>query len=128
MRSTHVPKFVSELLAQRVPEGRGVHFEAKLVPQRDANMRVEWFKDQHPLQMGNSHTIIIPHSSPSPGSRYRPLHDFGYVALDITHTIPEDSGVYTCRASNPLGEAITQAVLHVDCEFSTEFCPHPYSQ
>ncbi len=51
-----------------------------------------------------------------PGSRYRPLHDFGYVALDITHTIPEDSGVYACRAYNPLGETITQAVLQVDCE------------
>lgn len=38
----------------------------------------------------------------------------GYVALDITHTIPEDSGIYTCRAWNQLGQAESNAMLNVD--------------
>ena len=29
-----------------------MHFEAKLTPQRDPNLKVEWYKDQQPLQMG----------------------------------------------------------------------------
>lgn len=37
------------------------------------------------------------------GHRFRPIHDFGYVALDIVDLIAEDSGTYTCRAVNLLG-------------------------
>lgn len=37
------------------------------------------------------------------GHRFRPIHDFGYVALDIVDLIAEDSGTYTCRAVNMVG-------------------------
>lgn len=47
------------------------------------------------------------------GSRIAKTHDFGYVALDMTHVRGDDDGVYMCRASNPLGEAVTTASMKV---------------
>lgn len=43
------------------------------------------------------------------------MHDFGYVALNLKYVYPEDSGTYTCRAINELGEAVTSATLNVQC-------------
>ena len=47
------------------------------------------------------------------GSRFHPIHDFGYVALDIADLIAEDSGIYTCRATNLAGvdEAVAQLIV-----------------
>lgn len=45
------------------------------------------------------------------GHRFRPIHDFGYVALDIVDCIAEDSGIYTCRAVNLLGSDETSCQL-----------------
>ena len=56
--------------------------------------------------------------TPSSGHRHRPLHDFGYVALDIVGTIPEDNGIYTCRATNGLGYDETSAILKTSREYS----------
>ena len=64
------------------------------------------------------------------GTRIRTIHDFGYVALEFVHVHPEDSGsaaffvhfnrssvfslgIYTCRASNAFGEAITE--FEIEC-------------
>lgn len=44
------------------------------------------------------------------------MHDFGYVALNMKYVNPEDSGTYTCRAVNDLGEAVTSATLFVQCK------------
>lgn len=44
------------------------------------------------------------------------MHDFGYVALNMKYVNPEDSGTYTCRAVNDLGEAVTAATLFVQCK------------
>lgn len=46
------------------------------------------------------------------------MHDFGYVALNMKYVNPEDSGTYTCRATNELGEAVTSATLFVQCEYA----------
>ena len=82
----------------RLGEGRNVHFEAKLTPITDANLKVEWLKDGQPVTVGH---------------RFRPIHDFGYVALDILGLIEEDSGTYTCRATNLSGQAQIQTLLEV---------------
>ena len=42
-----------------------------------------------------------------------PVNDFGYVALDILWTYPEDGGLYTCRATNKHGSDETMA--HIKC-------------
>lgn len=50
-------------------------------------------------------------------NRVSTMHDFGYVALNFKYTYPEDSGTYTCRAVNELGEAVTSSTLFVECEY-----------
>lgn len=47
------------------------------------------------------------------GHRFRPIHDFGYVALDIIDVIEEDTGTYTCRAVNLLG--VDETSCHLTC-------------
>lgn len=53
-----------------------------------------------------------------PGSRITKTHDFGFVSLDMSHVRDEDEGVYMCRASNALGEAVTTASMKIKCELS----------
>ena len=91
------PHFLTEIRnLPHILEGRRAHFEAKLEPITDPHLQVEWLKDGQP--------III-------GHRFRPIHDFGYVALDIIDTISEDSGTYTCRATNLMGTCECKAQL-----------------
>lgn len=54
------------------------------------------------------------------GSRFRTVHDFGYVALDIMYLTGEDAGVYMCKATNQLGEAITSATLKIKSKFEND--------
>ena len=39
------------------------------------------------------------------------MYDFGFVALDILYTYPEDSGVYMCKATNKYGSDVNQVQL-----------------
>lgn len=79
-------------------ENQSAHFEARLIPVGDSRMKVEWFKNGVPLQDAN---------------RISTLNDFGFVALDMKYVRPEDSGTYSCRATNELGQAVTSATLIV---------------
>lgn len=113
------PNFTTEFRNLEVVEGRSAHFDAKLAPFTDSRMKVEWFHNDKPMQMGKRLEKVVLIKSVSfvisglftAGSRFKMIHDFGFVALDILHTIPEDSGVYVCRATNPLGVAETQGAL-----------------
>lgn len=44
------------------------------------------------------------------------MNDFGYCALNMKYVNPEDSGTYTCRAVNDLGQAVTSSSLIVQCK------------
>jgi hypothetical protein len=48
------------------------------------------------------------------------MHDFGYVALNMKYVNPEDSGTYTCRATNELGQAVTSSTLMVQSKASLD--------
>lgn len=48
-------------------------------------------------------------------NRLTTMNDFGYVALNMKYVNPEDSGTYTCRAVNELGQAVTSSTLIVQC-------------
>lgn len=54
--------------------------------------------------------VIFPFFS---GSRATVTYRFGFVALDILNVIQADAGVYTCRATNVMGQAETSANLRV---------------
>lgn len=97
------PKFVTfPRNIDNLVEGQNAHFEAKIEPLADPNLHIEWFKDGRPVTIGH---------------RFRPIHDFGYVAMDIVGLISEDSGTYTIRATNNVGSVETTATLQCKSEF-----------
>ena len=49
-----------------------------------------------------------------PGARLRSTFDFGLVTLDIMSLRGDDSGIYTCRAVNQMGEAVSTCTLKVE--------------
>lgn len=90
------PIFISHLNNVECAEGDTVHFECHVEPSKDPTMKIEWFANGKPL--------------PS-GARFKSTYDFGYVALDISHAYEEDSGIYTCKATNSKGSASTTGSL-----------------
>ena len=91
------PKFVTfPRNVDNLVEGQNAHFEAKIEPLADPNLHIEWFKDGRPVTIGH---------------RFRPIHDFGYVAMDVVGLISEDSGTYTIRATNNVGSCEATATL-----------------
>lgn len=93
------PEFKNPIKDQlNVGEGGFAHFEARLEPVGDSTMRVEWFKDNRPVEASSRTTTFF---------------NFGYVALTIKQLTIHDIGTYTCRAYNALGQATTSANLTV---------------
>lgn len=88
-----------------VPEGKSAHFECRLIPVGDPYLRIEWFRNEKPLE---------------DSSRISKQQDFGYVSMDIAHVREEDEGVYMCRATNPLGEAVTTASMRIRTKASIQ--------
>lgn len=98
MDINQAPNFTKNLKNIDTIEGTNIHLEARLQPIGDTSMRVEWFFNDQPLKVGH---------------RFRPAYDFDYVALDLLSVYPVDSGIYTCRATNKLGQAVTSASVKV---------------
>ena len=97
------PVFTSPIKDRSLSENAPLHFEARLIPVGDPDLKVEWFKNGVPIQQAN---------------RISTMHDFGYVALDMKYVNPEDAGTYTCRATNRLGQAVSSATLTVTCKLA----------
>ncbi|KAL3105626.1 hypothetical protein niasHT_021729 [Heterodera trifolii] len=95
------PQFTQELtgLVDDLAEGMPLHLDGTVMPITDPKLRIEWFFNGQPLQFS---------------SRIRTIHDFGYVALEFAHILPSDSGTYTCRATNDVGEA--DSSITIECE------------
>lgn len=102
--TTQAPIFTSSLKNVEIKEGQRAHFECRLIPVSDATMKVEWFHNNSLVKAG---------------SRFIETNSFGFVALDIMYAYPEDSGTYTCRATNAIGEAITSAAAVVHRELQS---------
>lgn len=71
-------------------EGQSAHYECRIEPYPDPNLKVEWFHNGKPLTTGH---------------RFRTAYDFGFASLDVLTVYGEDSGEYTCKAINLLGQA-----------------------
>jgi len=69
------------------------------MPVTDPKLRIEWFFNGQPLAFS---------------SRIRTIHDFGYAALEFAHLLAEDSGTYTCRVINDIGEA--ESSITIECQ------------
>jgi hypothetical protein len=95
------PVFVVPLQGKtQLIEGQNVHMECRIEPYPDSSLRVEWFHNDKPLPFGN---------------RWRTSYDFGFAALDILGSYPEDSGRYTLKAINVLGSSES----HIDVKVTS---------
>lgn len=104
------PQFVVNLNnLDNLKEGQTAHLECQVQPLNDPNLIVEWLHNGRPLTAGH---------------RFRTIHDFGYIALDILYVYPEDSGNYTCRVYNSLGIAETSCTL--SCSGKRHIYTDPY--
>ncbi|OTF71936.1 hypothetical protein BLA29_006446, partial [Euroglyphus maynei] len=112
-RTTHIqreketrygsPKFELPLEDKtNLKEGDCVHLETRVTPATDPSLTIDWFKDNAPLRASN---------------RIRTISEFGFVILEISPICPEDSGLYTVRATNTVGEAVLST--RIFCHEST---------
>lgn len=100
---TQAPRFLGTLKGtNKIVEGQRAHFEARVEPQSDLTMTIEWYHNGKPITAAN---------------RIQTYHDFGYVAIDILQVRPEDAGTYTVVARNALGEARLSATMVVESMF-----------
>lgn len=92
-----------------IQEGQTAHFDCRLIPVGDPTLKVEWFRNEKLIE---------------DSSRITKTHDFGYVSMTIAHVRDEDEGVYMCRASNLLGEAVTTAAMRIKSKFTSLYSLH----
>ena len=90
------PKFITQIQSRAVGEGEPAHFSCRVEPKHDPKLEIKWFHNEKELASGH---------------RFRITYEFGYVALDILYTYPEDEGKYICKAFNALGEDVTTCEL-----------------
>merc|ERR1712203_1030490 len=91
------PRFVTQIQSiTSLEEMQAAKFESQLAPVGDPNMKVEWFWNGKPLSFK---------------TRFTPIYDFGYVAMNFGWVYPEDSGEYICRATNQYGSDETRAII-----------------
>lgn len=90
------PEFKTQLLNIGVEEGDFCRFETQVAPINDPYLKIEWYKDGKPVNIGN---------------RFRNNLEFGYCSLDLLYALPDDTGEYTCVATNQFGQAVASAKL-----------------
>lgn len=100
------PYFTQELTGPTdiLKEGQTVNLQCQVQPNNDPTLQFEWLFHGKPL--GHA-------------SRFRHMTEFGFIALDILHMYPEDSGTYAVRAWNEAGEAKT--ALYLECKRNANF-------
>lgn len=100
---SQAPRFLGPLKGtNKIVEGQRAHFEARVEPQSDLTMKIEWYHNGRPITAAN---------------RIQTYHDFGYVAIDVLQVRPEDAGTYTVVARNTLGEAQLSATMVVESKY-----------
>lgn len=99
---TQAPRFSTQLNGPtELFEGQSAHYECRIEPYPDANMKVEWLHNGKAL---------------STGHRFRTAYDFGFASLDVLTVYGEDSGEYTCRVTNRLGQAQSSVTTNIKCK------------
>ncbi|XP_041563715.1 titin isoform X5 [Drosophila elegans] len=80
----------------------------------DENTHIEWLKNHKPLPRGDN--------------RYQTLFLNGEASLEIFAAVADDSGNYTCCATNDFGESLTHAQLRVYKHFRDSPLPSTFTQ
>lgn len=111
-QTTQRPVFTQPMQnIDNIAESHTAVFECRVIP---TDVKIEFFRNEKPIEMG---------------SRITKVHDFGFVSLTINHVREEDEGVYMCRASNALGEAVTTASMKILTKDSIQLgTQHPEAQ
>ncbi|XP_039483610.1 titin isoform X9 [Drosophila santomea] len=80
----------------------------------DENTHIEWLKNHKPLPRGDN--------------RYQTLFLNGEASLEIFAAVADDSGHYTCCASNDFGESLSHSQLRVYKHFQEAPLPSTFTQ
>lgn len=104
------PVFMQQLQdVGSVAEGKNVQVQASIEPKNDPSLQVEWQLNGSPI---------------SSGSRLKTSLDFGHVQLNIQSVRASDSGLYTCKAINKLGEAVSTTSIKVEGKMCAQVLKH----
>lgn len=105
--SVKAPVFTKHLTShEMLVEGQNVHIGGRVEPVDDEKLIVQWYKNGKILEEA---------------SRIISRFDFGIVSLDVVGVRPDDSGIYTCRAVNEVGEAISTCTIKVEGKVDSIF-------
>uniref|UniRef100_A0A8R1DN92 Ig-like domain-containing protein n=1 Tax=Caenorhabditis japonica TaxID=281687 RepID=A0A8R1DN92_CAEJA len=88
------PEFVEKLSPVEVKEKESINLSVTVVGKPEPS--VEWFKDDTPINIDNVHVV-------------QKQTAVGSFTLTINDARQEDVGIYSCRARNEAGEALTTA-------------------
>ncbi|XP_030387653.1 muscle M-line assembly protein unc-89 isoform X2 [Scaptodrosophila lebanonensis] len=105
------PLFNSLLHDRTVSEGANLRLNC--IISGDENTNIEWLKNHRPLPKD---------------PRYQMVYQNGEASLEIFAAVAEDSGNYTCCASNDFGESLTHAQLRVYKHFKEAAMPSTFTQ
>ena len=109
----HAPRFTTDLPAEvNLQSEMDLNLECCIEPKNDSTLKIDWYHNGLPL---------------STGTRIRATSDFGFVNLSINGMTARDAGLYTCKATNKLGEAVTFIKVNVqETAFGVDFSSqHP---
>lgn len=91
------PRFTEDLVPLSVTEGDSVNLTCRVTG--EPQPRVTWFRNDRPVDSGEKVSIDF---------------DDGVCTLLIREVTVIDTAMYTCRASNPSGQATTMAELNIE--------------
>ena len=87
------PYFTTDLPEQfHCDNNHVIQLYCNVEPKNDPSLKIDWHHNGVPLITG---------------SRVQPNLDFGFVSLRIGDASIRDEGIYTCKATNSIGEAVT---------------------
>lgn len=92
------PRFVNKLKPVQVMDGEPLRLVCRVIGH--PTPKVQWLHKKQPLSETRGISIL--------------QDSEGVCELQIPETFPEDAGVYTCRATNKLGKALTKADVIVE--------------
>ncbi|XP_044317905.1 titin isoform X3 [Drosophila rhopaloa] len=114
MRSVGKAKPLFHTLLHDRTVSEGANLRLLCAVSGDENTHIEWLKNHKPLPRGDN--------------RYQTLFLNGEASLEIFAAVADDSGNYTCCATNDFGESLTHAQLRVYKHFRESPLPSTFTQ